>query len=61
MWAWGGVEYATLMSDTLYPNDRVGTGTSPGLWLWNKPLDLSACMSEERWYGEGGGEYDTLM
>ena len=45
--------YATVLSDTLQPNGRAGTGTRPGVWLRNKPTDLSACASEDREY-EGG-------
>ena len=26
------------------PNGRGGTGTRPGVWLHNKPTDLSACV-----------------
>ena len=43
----GGVECATLMSNTLHPNGHTGTGTRLGVWLRNKPTDLSACVSEE--------------
>ena len=38
----GGDVCSTLLSDTLHPNGRPGTGTSPGVWLHNKPTDLSA-------------------
>ncbi len=40
--------HTTLMSDTLYPNDHSETDTSPGVWLFNKPTDLSVCVSEKR-------------
>ena len=49
----GGGACATLLSDTLQPNGRAGTGTRPEVWLRNKPTDLSACASEEREH-EGG-------
>ena len=41
------------ISDTLHPNSHSGTGTSPGVWLCNKPTDLSVCVIEERDH-EGG-------
>ena len=40
--------HATLLSETLQPNGREETGTRPGVWLGNKPMDLSASVSEER-------------
>ena len=43
----GGVVYDTLLSDTLHPNGRTGTDTSPGVRLHNKPTDQSTCVSEE--------------
>ena len=42
----------TLMSDTLKPNGHTRTGTRTGVWLHNKPMDLSTSVSEERGYGE---------
>ena len=51
--------HATLMSDTLSSNGRVGTGTRTGVWLYNKPTDLSACVIEKRGHGEGGVPYAT--
>ena len=53
--------HATLLSNTLKPNGRSGTGTRPGVWLCNKPTDLSACVNEERGHGEGGVAYATLL
>ena len=53
--------HVTLMSDTLNPNGRAGTGTSPGVWLCNKPTDLSACVSEKCRHGKGGVVYATLL
>ena len=47
----GGGVYDTLLSYTLYPNGRTGTGTSPGVWLRNKPTDRSVCVSEESGHG----------
>ena len=44
----------SLVSDTLKPNGRVGTGTRTGVWFRNQPTDLSSCVSEERGHGEGG-------
>ena len=43
--------YDTLLSDTLCPNGLTESDTSPGVWLNNKPMDLSVCVSEDR-----GGE-----
>ena len=51
----------TLMSDTIKPNGRTGTDTRPGVWLPNKPTDLSACVIEECGHGEGGVPYVTLL
>ena len=51
--------HTTLMS--LYPDGCGGTVTSPGVWLCNKPMDLSACVSEVRGHEEGGDVYGTLM
>ena len=55
----GNIEgaHATLLSDTLQPNGHTGTDTSPGVWLRNKPTDLSACVTEKRGHGEGGVVY----
>ena len=54
-------KYTTLLSDTLKPNGHTGTDTRPGVWLHNKPTDLSVCVSEDRGYGEGGVVYVTLL
>ena len=50
----------TLMSDTLKSNGRGGTDTRPGVWLCNKPTDLSTCVSEECGHGDSGVVYSTL-
>ena len=42
-----GCVCTTLLSDTLLPNDRLETGTRPGVWLSNKPMDLRSCVSKE--------------
>ena len=44
------------LSDTRYPNGRTESGTRPGVWLYHKPMDLSASG-----HGKGGGECTTLM
>ena len=36
-----------LLSDTLQTNGRGGTDTKTGVWLCNKPTDLSGCVNEE--------------
>ena len=51
--------HVTLVSDTLKPNGHTGTDTRPGLWLHNKPMDLSVNVSEECGHEEGGGVYTT--
>ena len=56
----GGV-YATLQSGTLYPNGLTETGLRPGVWLSNKPKDLSAFVSEEHGHGKGGGMFVTVL
>ena len=38
-----------------------GTGTKSGVWLFNKPTDLSTCVSEECGHGKGGVVYATLV
>ena len=43
--------HVTLMSDTLKPNGHTGTGTRSGIWLRNRPTDLSVCVSEECGHG----------
>jgi hypothetical protein len=53
--------YSTTVSDTLKPNGHPEKGTRTGVWLRNKPTDLSACVSEECGHGEGGVVYDTLL
>ena len=52
---------ATLLSDTLYPNGHTETDTRPGVWLCNKPMDLSAFVSEECGHGERESVCDTLL
>ncbi len=52
----GGGVYVPLLSDTIQPNGRTGTGTSPGVWLCNKPTDLSPCVREEHGYQGPPGE-----
>ena len=46
--------HATLLSDTLKPNGHTGTDTRPGVWLSNKPTDLSSCVIVDRRHGEDG-------
>ena len=41
---------------TKHPNGLTGTDTSPGVWLHNKPTDLSVCVSKEGEYEGGVGE-----
>ena len=36
----------TLLSDTLQSNGLTGTDRRPGVWLRNKPTDLSVCVEE---------------
>jgi hypothetical protein len=46
----GGGMYDTLLSDTLCPNGLTESDTSPVVWLNNKPMDLSVCVSELSWW-----------
>jgi hypothetical protein len=55
---WRGCTYYSVVRN---PGGHSGTDTRSGIWLRNKPTDLSACVSEERGHGEGGVAYATLL